>query len=81
MPTNEGYVGDSADQNYNIKGVAADAVTAVGETALKWQKLRIAKNVIVISFAFMLLFTAFQSMANLQSSINSVSLFQSFFYD
>ena len=32
------------------------------------------KNVVIISFSFMLLFTAFQSMANLQSSINKVSL-------
>jgi len=35
-------------------------------------KRGIMKNVIIISFAFMLLFTAFQSMANLQSSINKV---------
>ena len=34
----------------------------------------IMKNIIVISFAFMLLFTAFQSMASLQSSINKVRL-------
>ena len=33
----------------------------------------IMKNIIVISFAFMLLFTAYQSMASLQSSINKVS--------
>jgi hypothetical protein len=33
---------------------------------------RIMKNVIVISFGFLSLFTAFQSMASLQSSINSV---------
>ena len=32
---------------------------------------RITKNVVAISFAFMCLFTAFQSMSNLQSSINS----------
>lgn len=38
----------------------------------KQLKFSILKNVIVISIAFMLLFTAFQSMANLQSSINKV---------
>ncbi|XP_043230217.1 UNC93-like protein isoform X2 [Amphibalanus amphitrite] len=32
---------------------------------------RIIKNVVAISFSFMCLFTAFQSMSNLQSSINS----------
>merc|ERR1711956_170201 len=35
-------------------------------------KKGIYKNVIIIAIAFMLLFTAFQSMANLQSSINKV---------
>jgi hypothetical protein len=38
----------------------------------KHEKRMILKNIIVISFAFMLLFTAFQSMASLQSSINKV---------
>ena len=33
---------------------------------------RIMKNVVVISVAFMIQFTAFQSMAALQSSINKV---------
>jgi len=76
MSVNEGYVGDSgggADQNYNVKNAAFEVAGEARDKALKWQKLRIGKNVVVISFAFMLLFTAFQSMANLQSSINSVS--------
>lgn len=33
---------------------------------------RMLKNVILISFSFTFLFTAFQSMANLQSSLNTV---------
>ena len=37
------------------------------------EKRSIIKNVIVICIAFMLLFTAFQSMSALQSSINNVS--------
>ena len=41
---------------------------------LRSEKRRIIKNVVVISFAFLLLFTAFQSMAALQSSINKVGL-------
>lgn len=36
----------------------------------KMSKLKILKNVAVVSFAFMFLFTAFQSMTNLQSSLN-----------
>ena len=39
---------------------------------VKQEKWRIIKNVMVISFAFMLGFTAFQSMSALQSSINQV---------
>lgn len=35
---------------------------------------RMLKNVFLISFAFTFLFTAFQSMASLQSSLNTVSL-------
>ena len=37
------------------------------------EKRLILKNVVAISFSFMILFTAFQSMAALQSSINKVS--------
>lgn len=37
----------------------------------KSEKWRILKNIAVISFAFMVQFTAFQGTANLQSSINS----------
>ncbi|MCL4147471.1 UNVERIFIED_CONTAM: hypothetical protein GTU68_031675, partial [Idotea baltica] len=36
----------------------------------KAKKYKILKNVVIISFAFMLNFTSFNSMANLQSSIN-----------
>ena len=41
----------------------------------KTMKFGIMKNVIIISIAFMLLFTAFQSMAQLQSSLNEVNLY------
>ncbi|CAG0883173.1 unnamed protein product [Cyprideis torosa] len=43
-----------------------------GAKSVGKQKLRIMRNVIVVSFGFTLLFTAYQSMASLQSSINSV---------
>lgn len=50
-----------------------------GETANDLQnkrpnlnKRRILKNVILLSVAFMVLFTSYQSMATLQSSINQV---------
>lgn len=39
----------------------------------KQEKFGMLKNVVVISFAFCFLFTAFNSMSNLQSSINKVS--------
>lgn len=40
---------------------------------LKEEKLHIYKNVLLISFSFLLLFTAYESMSKLQSSINSVA--------
>ena len=40
---------------------------------IEQEKRSIIKNLIVICIAFMLLFTAFQSMSALQSSINNVS--------
>ena len=40
---------------------------------LKGEKLHIYKNVLLISFSFLLLFTAYESMSKLQSSINSVA--------
>ena len=46
----------------------------LSQEELRSEKRRIMKNVVVISFAFLLLFTAFQSMAALQSSINKVGI-------
>ena len=40
---------------------------------LEGEKLLIYKNVLLISFSFLLLFTAYESMSKLQSSINSVA--------
>ncbi len=72
---NSGYVEDHKDQNYNVKGHGSAALhrEQLSESQIKKEKRRIMKNVILISFSFLLLFTAFQSMANLQSSINKVS--------
>ena len=40
---------------------------------MREEKFQIYKNVLLISFSFLLLFTAFESMSKLQSSINSVA--------
>ena len=48
----------------------ADNEKAAMQEEDKWLKRKIQKNLIVISAAFMVLFTAFQSMAALQSSLN-----------
>ena len=77
---NEGYVGDGRpDPNANVmkKGMEASRPSSgrfdnlTGSEA-KRVRFGIIKNVVVISIAFMLLFTAFQSMAALQSSLNKV---------
>ena len=46
---------------------------------IKIQKRVIEMNIVVISFAFMLLFTAYQSVAFLQSSINKVNCKEQWF--
>lgn len=70
---NRGYANDEFGNN-NTKS-SGDTVLhrdTMTEKEIKREKLMMMKNVIVISIAFMLLFTSFQSMANLQSSINKV---------
>ncbi len=84
---NEGYEaeGDPKDQNYNVNKGHNEAGNAVSkdyanmsEAQLKKEKMKVMINVVLISFSFMLLFTAFQSIANLQSSINRVSLIKKY---
>jgi len=50
---------------------AASSATASPEDVAA-EKRRIYRNVLIISFSFLLLFTAFESMSKLQSSINTV---------
>jgi len=63
------------DANANVKAEQAtsrSAVDSMTEEEIKSEKRGILKNVLLISLAFLLLFTAFQSMSALQSSINKV---------
>ena len=46
------------------------APTLQDSPTLKMSKARIQKNLVVVSFGFLCLFTAFESLSNLQSSIN-----------
>ena len=77
--TNDGYSGgeqhgaDPKDQNYNTKDNGNKEWAGNGNGG-EINRTRVFRNVIAISVAFMLLFTAFQSMANLQSSINKVRM-------
>lgn len=80
---NGGYQADHKDQNYNVKGAGGGGGSSFHPSQLtdeevRREKFRIMKNVILISVSFLLLFTAFQSMANLQSSINKVTKKQGF---
>ena len=59
------YAVDS-DQNYAEKG------TEKAEPMYPMTKMQIIKNLLVVSFGFLFLFTSFQSLANLQSSLNKV---------
>lgn len=70
--------GGNVDRNANqVKAQEASNAIHLGDLdpdEARKEKRRIMKNVVVISFSFMLLFTAYQSMAYLQSSINKVTL-------
>ncbi len=71
--SNFGYVGDDnskADYKRNEPEAATTSTSAESRRSLK---ISVLKNVVLISISFMLLFTSYQSMAALQSSINKVS--------
>ena len=74
---NKAYVADEND-NAGPKGPQRKAsvrkFAMMSDEEKRREKRGIIRNVVIISFSFMLLFTAFQSMANLQSSINKVRL-------
>jgi len=74
---NKGYVddgnGNQVENGKNRKLSTKSRFANLNELEIRLAKRGIIKNVVIISFSFMLLFTAFQSMANLQSSINKVA--------
>ena len=70
---NKAYVADEND-NGGKPSKKVGRFAQMTDEEKSTAKRGIMKNVVIISFSFMLLFTAFQSMANLQSSINKVSL-------
>ena len=76
---NKGYVddgnGNQVENGKNRKLSTKTRFANLNESEIRLAKRGIIKNVVIISFSFMLLFTAFQSMANLQSSINKVSTY------
>lgn len=64
-------VGGDAPAKQN--GVAAvSKYSNLSEAEKKTLRLKILKNIVIISIAFVFLFTSYNSMANLQSSINEV---------
>jgi hypothetical protein len=77
---NDAYVKGGEDPNANKiskkdpEAAPPSRYANLSDEETKQLKRGILKNVIVISIAFMLLFTAFQSMASLQSSLNKVQI-------
>jgi len=79
---NKAYLQDTEEKSSSVvnnnhdkeaeAGRSRTAVDNMTEDEVRAEKKGIMKNVILISFAFLLLFTAFQSMSSLQSSINRV---------
>ena len=54
----------------DINSKAPDKLPAKTQTTYKMTKFQILKNLIVVSIGFLFLFTSFQSLSNLQSSLN-----------
>ena len=55
----------------SVEGVGETAYSGKEEEYRPSEKWRILKNIVVISLAFMVHFTAFQGAGNLQSSVNA----------
>ncbi|XP_047502869.1 UNC93-like protein isoform X2 [Penaeus chinensis] len=74
--TNPAFVNDEGSPGVNKAAEAGEAAAVIKKKELtkeeKQEKFQMLKNVFIISIAFMFLFTSFNSMANLQSSINKV---------
>ena len=85
---NKSYVNDGNETQVNNRKLSIGeklersktktAFADLNEEEIKIAKRGILRNVIIISLSFMLLFTAYQSMASLQSSINKVSILSNF---
>ena len=61
----DGYTDDEGKSN------ASQSVEKLSPENIKAEKRKIIKNLLIMSSAFLFLFTAFQSLSNLQSSLNS----------
>ncbi|CAM1308396.1 unc-93 (predicted), partial [Pycnogonum litorale] len=71
--TNLAYVEDSGNGEAKVENRICQAkALEMSEKEKRRAKIKIIKNLLVVSFGFLLLFTAFQSISNLQSSINSI---------
>ena len=71
---NTGFEGDLESRTNEGKSLSShqDVSSKLTMEQVKKEKRRIYKNLILISFAFLLLFTAFGTTGSLQSSINDV---------
>ncbi|XP_038050547.1 protein unc-93 homolog A-like [Patiria miniata] len=62
--------GDTAVQKMNIDQQPNGGSGGISRDSADWGSRRIYKNLLIICLAFLFLFTAFQALSNLQSSIN-----------
>ena len=63
---------DFLNENFFQESEANNPYSNMSAEERKKEKFQIYKNVLLISFSFLLLFVAFESMGKLQSSINKV---------
>ena len=64
------YVNDNGTQSTTCSKTRLDIEPSTSSSEFSMTKCQIIKNILVVSVAFLFLFTAFQSLSNLQSSLN-----------
>ncbi len=69
---NKAFEDDTSTTNQENKVVENTLQILLDPKEAKRKRQQITKNVVLISIAFMVLFTSYNSMASLQSSINKV---------
>ena len=70
---NSSKIGPTSPTEFEVQDEhhgSSDGGDAVADEALSWSSARLYKNLLLLSISFFFVFSAFQALSNLQSSIN-----------